>query len=111
MTEQKEKLNTNFERKNLTFNAENIFDPKNVRWECKAKLGTLGYKGKPRLELFMESLGFDYDDIPEKGKGRFFPKKGGNRPSDLSYTLAVGACLLLGYDCVVQGSEIIINYF
>lgn len=111
MAEQKEKTNSIIKRKDLIYNCAPVFDASNIQWEYKAKLGTLGRKANKRLILFMESIGFSCEDMTEEGrKRRFIPKKGRDRLVDLSYTLAVGACLCLGYDCVRTGKELVASY-
>lgn len=111
MAEQKEKTNLTIKRKDLFFDGHGfkIPNPEDLQWHCYAKLDKLGSKGKQRLKLFMESLGFACEDMLVEGKRRFFPNEDGKmRPNELSYTLAVGACLCLGYDCVKKGREIIV---
>ena len=111
MAEQKEKKISTIKRKDLFFDAPcfKIPNPEELQWHFYAKLDKLGSKGKQRLKLFMESLGFACDDMLVEGKRRFFPNEDGKmRPDELSYTLAVGACLCLGYDCVKKGREIIV---
>lgn len=113
MAEQKEQMNLNIEGKNLILNAKDILinKPEYCRWEFKAKLDKLGSKGKQRLIIFMESLGFACEDMDEEGKRRFFPKEYGKRiPNELSYTLALGVFLYLGYDCVTKDREVIALY-
>lgn len=108
MAEKKEKTSLTVGGENLIYDAKDI-QLHEYRWEFKAKLDQLGNKGKQRLKLFMESLGFAREDMLVEGKRRFFPNEDGKmRPNELSYTLAVGACLCLGYDCVKKGREIIV---
>ena len=109
MAEKKEKTILTVGSENLIYDAKDI-QLHDYRWEFKAKLDKLGNKGKQRLTDFMESIGFLCEDTPDECKRHFFPKKGRERLDYLSYALAVGACLCLGYDCVKQGSEIIALY-
>lgn len=111
MAEKKEKTILTVGRNDSILNENGTeIRPQYYLWEFKAKLDKLGNKGKQRLTDFMESIGFLCEDMTDECKRHFFPKKDMNRINDLSYTLAVGACLCLGYDCVKQGSEIIALY-
>lgn len=94
----------------LTYTDTHVISPQDMRWECKSKLSPLGHEGKERLILFMKSIGFECDDMPDDNKRRFFVKEVWNRPNESLYLLAVGACLCLGYDCVKKAGEIIVVY-
>ncbi len=109
MTEQKEKPITDI-RLTYTDTDINVIEAHDMRWECKSKLSPLGHEGKERLILFMKSIGFECEDMPDENKRRFFVKEVWNRPNEFSYLLAVGACLCLGYDCVKKAGEIIVTY-
>ena len=112
MAEKKEKTSLTVGRNDsiLNENGTDIIRPQYYLWEFKTTLDKLGNKGKQRLIDFMESIGFFCEDMPDECKRHFFRKKGVERLDELSYSLAVGACLCLGYDCVTKDREVIALY-